>query len=66
MLMEKIKNNLPLLLDLKNGILLDLIYNDDIKAYKGYWKEENIYIGIWEKETLIKILTGEYDNVKIS
>lgn len=65
MLMEKIKNNLPLLLDLKNGILLDLIYNEDIKAYKGNWKEEDMYVGIWEKETLIKIISKEYDNVKI-
>ena len=44
---------------------MSLIYNDDIKAYKGYWKEEDMYIGIWEKETLIKIISKEYDNVKI-
>lgn len=65
MLMEKIKNNLPIILDLKNGILLELNYDSEIQAYRGYWKEEDMYVGIFEKSTLIKIITKEYDNVEL-
>lgn len=65
MLMEKIKNKEPLKLDLLNKVVLELTYDADINAYRGYWREEDIKIGIFEKETLIKIATNEYDNVKI-
>lgn len=65
MLMEKIKNKELLKLDLLNEVILELTYDADIKAYRGYWREEDIKIGIFEKETLIKIATNEYDNVKI-
>jgi hypothetical protein len=63
--MEKIKNKEPLKLDLLNEVVLELTYDADINAYRGYWREEDIKIGIFEKETLIKIATNEYDNVKI-
>lgn len=65
MLMEKIKNNEPLKLDLKNGVILDLQFDDEIKEYRGYWKEENIWIGIWTKKTLIEILNKEIDDIEI-
>ena len=36
--MEKIKNKEQLQLDLQNGVILDLIYDNEIKAYRGYWE----------------------------
>lgn len=65
MLMDRIKNNNDLKVDLENGVILKLSYDKDIKAYRGYWEEENIYIGIWTKKTLIEIITGEIPGVKL-
>lgn len=66
-LMEKIKNNEDIRLDLKNGVILNLSYNDDedIKAYMGYWEEENKFVGIWTKKTLIQILNKEIPDVEL-
>lgn len=66
MLMEKIKNKNLLKIDLLNGIVLELNYDNEINAYRGYWKEEDIRVGIWKIETLIKIATHEIDNVELS
>lgn len=66
MLMEKIKNKDSLKIDLLNGIILELNYDNEINAYRGYWKEEDIRVGIWEIDTLIKIATHEIDNVELS
>ena len=63
MLMEKIKNNEPLKIDLLNGVILDLTFDDKVDAYRGYWKEEDMGVGIWKKETLIEIATGKINNV---
>ena len=57
MLMEKIKNKQKLKLDLENGIILDLIWKEDIKAYQGYSSEIEMEVGLWLPETLIKIAT---------
>ena len=65
MLMEKIKNNYPLKIDLKNGVIIELTYDNKLNFYRGYWKEENIGVGIWKKETLIQIATGQIDNIKL-
>lgn len=65
MLMDKIKNNQPLVLDLKNGVILNLNYDIKIKSYRGLWKEYDMLVGIWEKETLLKILSGEINNVEL-
>jgi hypothetical protein len=62
--MEKIKNKNQLKIDLLNGIVLELNYDNEINAYRGYWKEENLNVGIWKIETLIKIATKEIDNVE--
>lgn len=65
MLMDRIKNNDELKVDLENGVILELSYDEEIKAYRGYWKEENIYIGIWTKKTLVEIINGEMSNIKL-
>ena len=65
MLMETIKNNGNVYVDLENGVILELYYDDEIKAYRGYWKEENIYIGIWTKKTLVEIINGEMPDIKL-
>lgn len=57
MLMEKIKNKQKLKLDLENGIILDLIWKEDIKAYQSYSSEIEMEVGLWLPETLIKIAT---------
>jgi hypothetical protein len=62
---EKIKNKQPLKIDLLNGVILDLNYDEKIKDYRGYWKEEDIGVGIWKIETLYKIATGEINNVQL-
>ena len=63
MLMEKIKNKDSLKVDLLNGVILELNYDSDLKAYRGYWKK--VKIGIWKIETLIKIATKEINNVEL-
>lgn len=65
MLMDKIKNNQPLVLDLKNGVILNLNYDTKIGSYRGLWKEYDMLVGIWKKETLLKILSGEINNVEL-
>lgn len=62
---DKIKNKKPFKIDLKNGVILDLKYDNSINAYRGYWKEYNMLVGIWDKETFSKILSGEIDNVEL-
>ena len=56
-LMEKIKNKQKLKLDLENGVILDLTYDNEISACRGYSEELELDLGIWQTETLIKIAT---------
>lgn len=65
MLMEKIKNKQKLKLDLGNGIILDLVWNKDKKAYIGYSPEIEMKIGLWLPETLIKISTEKNWSCKL-
>ena len=65
MLIMKIKNKEPLKLDLLNEVILDLTFDNKIDAYRGYWKEEEMGVGIWKIETLLKIATQEINNVKL-
>lgn len=65
MLMEKIKNNENVRVDLKNGVILELQHDKEIGKYRGYWKEENMYIGIWEKKPLVQALNGETDEYEV-
>ena len=62
---EKINNKEPFKIDLKNGVILDLNYDNSIKAYRGYMKEENVCVGIWTKKTISMILTGEIQGIEI-
>ena len=62
--MEKIKNK-ELQLDLQNGVILDLIYDNEIKAYRGYWEEEKIYLGIWEIPFLAEIIVGKIEGINL-
>ena len=52
-----IENKKPMKIDLENGIILDLNWDKEIKAYRGYSKEIDMKVGIWLPETLIKIAT---------
>ena len=64
-LQEIVKNKQPFKIDLENGVILDLIFDNEIQEYRGYWKEENMYIGIWTMKTFSMILSGEITGVKI-
>lgn len=52
-----IENKKPVKIDLENGIILNLKWKEDIKAYQGYSKEIDMEVGLWLPETLIKIAT---------
>lgn len=52
-----INNKKNLKLDLENGVILDLIYDNKIDAYRGYSKELDLEIGIWKIKTLYQIAT---------
>lgn len=62
---EKTRNKQPLKLDLKNGVILDLIYDEEIKNYRGYWKEENMWLGIWDIEFLTNCILEDYKEIEI-
>ena len=64
-LQEVVNNKQPFKIDLENGVILDLIFDNDIQEYRGYWKEEDMYIGIWTMKTFSMILSGEITGVKI-
>lgn len=60
-----INNTKNLKLDLLNGIVLDLTYDNQINAYRGYSEELELSVGIWEIETLYKIATEKINNCKL-
>ena len=62
---ERTKNKDPLNLDLKNGVVLDLVYDEEIKNYRGYWKEEDMWIGILDIEFLTNCILDGYDEIEI-
>lgn len=64
-LKKHLENKLPLKIDLKNGVILDLAFDKEIEAYRGYWEEEDMYIGIWTPKTFSMILNGEIEDVEI-
>ena len=63
--LEKLKNKEKLNLDLLNGIFLELTFDNEIDAYRGYSKELNSKIGIWTIKTLYRIINNELKGVKI-
>lgn len=62
---ERTKNKQPFKIDLKNGVILDLIYDDEIKNYRGWMTEENICIGIWDIEFLTNCILEDYKEFQI-
>ena len=58
---EQVEN---LLLDLKNGITIELTFDNDLEAYRGYAKEINIKLGIWTIKTLYQIFNKEYGEME--
>lgn len=65
MLMDRIKNNEPIKVDLKNGVILDLTFEYASGLYRAYWKEMNLDMGTWNKKVLMQILNGEVPDVEI-
>ena len=59
------KNKQPFKIDLKNGVVLDIIYDDEIKNYIGWMKEENVCIGTWDIEFLYKCILEDYEEFEI-
>lgn len=53
-----LKKNKNLKLDLENGIVLDLKYDKDLKAYKSY--VDDLDMGIWKIKTLYRIVTEDW------
>ena len=51
--------------DLLNGVVLELNYDKELKAFRGYWKEENINVGIWQLQTLFDIYTKKMNSVEL-
>ena len=64
-LKNMIINNEDIKVDLKNGVILDLTYEEETGLYRAYWKEENINMGTWNKKVLVQILNGEVPDVEI-
>lgn len=64
-LKNMILNNKDIKLDLKNGVILDLTYEEDSKSYRAFWKEENKEVGIWSKKVIVQIFNGEVPNVEL-
>lgn len=51
--------------DLLNGVVLELNYDKELKAFRGYWKEENINVGIWQLQTLFDIYTKKINTMEL-
>ena len=64
-LKNMILNNKDIKLDLKNGVILDLVYEEDFKSYRAFWKEENKEVGISSKKVIVQIFNGEVPNVEL-
>lgn len=62
---ERTKNKQSFKIDLKNGVILDLIYDEEIKNYRGWMTEENICIGIWDIEFLTNCILEDYKDFEI-
>lgn len=63
--LETTKNKQPFKIDLKNGVILDMIYDDEVKNYRAWMTEENVCVGIWDMEFMYKCLLEDYDEFEI-
>lgn len=52
----------PFKIDLKNGVILDMIYDEEVENYRAYMTEENICVGIWEIKFMLECLADENYN----
>lgn len=60
------ENKKPFKIDLKNGVILDLIYDEEVQNYRGWMTEENVCIGIWDIKFMLECLADEnYDEFEI-
>jgi hypothetical protein len=49
-----------LLLDLGDGVILILKWDNEISNYRGY--NDDLPVGIWHLETLLQIINGEIED----
>lgn len=63
--LEKIKNKENLKIDLKNGITIELTFDEKLEAYRGYSKELDTKIGIWTIKTIYQIINNDFKGVEI-
>ena len=60
------QNKDPFKIDLKNGVILDLEYDEEVQNYRAYMKEENVCIGIWDIKFILECLADEnYDEYEV-
>lgn len=60
------QNKEPFKIDLKNGVILDMIYDEEVENYRAYMKEENVCVGIWDIKFILECLADEnYDEFEI-
>lgn len=63
--LETVKNKKPFKIDLKNGVILDMVYDEEVKNYRAWMKEENVCVGIWDKKFMLDCITENYQEIKI-
>lgn len=62
---ETTRNKKPMKLNLNNGVILNLEYDYEIQAYRGYWEEEKKYIGIWFIKDLTNFICDADLNISV-
>lgn len=63
--LKNLKKSKKIKLDLKDGIILDLTYDDKIKAYRGYSPDINAKVGIFTVKTLFEMKTDPKWNCEL-
>ena len=54
--LEKLKNKEELSIKLDEDTKVQLTFDEEINAYRGYIKELDMRIGIWEIKTLFEMI----------
>lgn len=57
--LKNLKKAKKIKIDLENGIILDLKWNEEKKAYQGYSPEIDMEVGLWKIQTLYQIATEQ-------
>lgn len=63
--LNHLKKTKKIKVDLLNGIIVELKFDKNIKAFRGYSNELDMPIGIWELKTLYQIATEKNWNCKL-